>query len=250
MATASGARCRGARSCATREQRSSACRAGLHPSDGTVELTLSRFMRGRTALVIAHRLATVLSARRIVVMEAGRIVPSVPLQRWVISLARRSTSKMSLEPVSRCRGEDQLHHAAVQLDPHEVRPRKEGVEYRKRDVVVGRHGACPALQPRQAAEGRSDARIRPGDVRQFGANSGREGRLALDQVDQCAGIEKGDHQARSLASDASMSAFSRMPAASWASSHCNADLPGTAGDLPPPRRWYSRTALPQPACYA
>jgi hypothetical protein len=169
----------------------------LHPSDGTVELTLSRFMRGRTALVIAHRLATVLSARRIVVMEAGRIVPSVPLQRWVISLARRSTSKMSLEPVSRCRGEDQLHHAAVQLDPHEVRPRKEGVEYR-----------------------------------------------------QCAGIEKGDHQARSLASDASMSAFSRMPAASWASSHCNADLPGTAGDLPPPRRWYSRTALPQPACYA
>jgi ATP-binding cassette subfamily B protein len=46
----------------------------LHPSDGTVELTLSRFMRGRTALVIAHRLATVLSARRIVVMEAGRIV--------------------------------------------------------------------------------------------------------------------------------------------------------------------------------
>ena len=31
-------------------------------------------MRGRTTLVIAHRLATVLSADRILVMEAGRIV--------------------------------------------------------------------------------------------------------------------------------------------------------------------------------
>ena len=31
-------------------------------------------MRGRTTLVIAHRLATVLRADRIVVMEAGRIV--------------------------------------------------------------------------------------------------------------------------------------------------------------------------------
>ncbi len=31
-------------------------------------------MRGRTTLVIAHRLATVLKADRILVMEAGRIV--------------------------------------------------------------------------------------------------------------------------------------------------------------------------------
>ena len=31
-------------------------------------------MQGRTTLVIAHRLATVLAADRIVVMEAGRVV--------------------------------------------------------------------------------------------------------------------------------------------------------------------------------
>lgn len=31
-------------------------------------------MRGRTTLVIAHRLATVLKADRIVVMDAGRVV--------------------------------------------------------------------------------------------------------------------------------------------------------------------------------
>ena len=35
---------------------------------------LGRLMQGRTTFVIAHRLATVLSCDRILVMEAGRIV--------------------------------------------------------------------------------------------------------------------------------------------------------------------------------
>ena len=35
---------------------------------------LGRLMQDRTTLVIAHRLATVLSCDRILVMEAGRIV--------------------------------------------------------------------------------------------------------------------------------------------------------------------------------
>ena len=35
---------------------------------------LERLMRGRTTIVIAHRLATVLEADRIVVMDHGRIV--------------------------------------------------------------------------------------------------------------------------------------------------------------------------------
>jgi ABC-type multidrug transport system ATPase subunit len=39
-----------------------------------VQGALEELVRGRTTLVIAHRLATVLSARRIVVMDAGRIV--------------------------------------------------------------------------------------------------------------------------------------------------------------------------------
>ncbi len=43
-------------------------------SERVVQAALARAMAGRTTLVIAHRLATVLRADRIVVMEAGRIV--------------------------------------------------------------------------------------------------------------------------------------------------------------------------------
>ncbi|MBZ3149539.1 ATP-binding cassette domain-containing protein, partial [Xanthomonas perforans] len=43
-------------------------------SERAVQQALERLMEGRTTLVIAHRLATVLKADRIVVMDAGRIV--------------------------------------------------------------------------------------------------------------------------------------------------------------------------------
>ena len=43
-------------------------------SEHGVQQALERLMAGRTTLVIAHRLATVLKADRIVVMDQGRIV--------------------------------------------------------------------------------------------------------------------------------------------------------------------------------
>ena len=43
-------------------------------SERLVQEALERLMRGRTTLIIAHRLATVLKADRIVVMDHGRIV--------------------------------------------------------------------------------------------------------------------------------------------------------------------------------
>jgi ATP-binding cassette subfamily B protein len=43
-------------------------------SEKAVQLALERLMRGRTTLVIAHRLATVKSSNRIIVMDHGRIV--------------------------------------------------------------------------------------------------------------------------------------------------------------------------------
>jgi ATP-binding cassette subfamily B protein len=43
-------------------------------SERLVQLALERLMQNRTTLVIAHRLATVLKANRIVVMDQGRVV--------------------------------------------------------------------------------------------------------------------------------------------------------------------------------
>jgi ATP-binding cassette subfamily B protein len=43
-------------------------------SERVVQLALERLMAGRTVLMIAHRLATVRHADRIVVMERGRVV--------------------------------------------------------------------------------------------------------------------------------------------------------------------------------
>jgi ATP-binding cassette subfamily B protein len=39
-----------------------------------VQLALERLMQDRTTIIIAHRLATVLKADRIIVMDQGRIV--------------------------------------------------------------------------------------------------------------------------------------------------------------------------------
>ena len=43
-------------------------------SEKVVQMALERLMEGRTTLVIAHRLATVLKANRIIVMDAGKVI--------------------------------------------------------------------------------------------------------------------------------------------------------------------------------
>ena len=45
-------------------------------SERAVQRALERIMAGRTTLVIAHRLSTVLSADRIIVLQDGRAVAS------------------------------------------------------------------------------------------------------------------------------------------------------------------------------
>ena len=45
-------------------------------SEQMVQHALERLMEGRTTLVIAHRLATILKADRILVLDEGRIVES------------------------------------------------------------------------------------------------------------------------------------------------------------------------------
>jgi ATP-binding cassette subfamily B protein len=43
-------------------------------SERMVQLAMDKLMQGRTTLIIAHRLATVKSADRLIVMDQGRIV--------------------------------------------------------------------------------------------------------------------------------------------------------------------------------
>jgi ATP-binding cassette subfamily B protein len=45
-------------------------------SEALVQEALSRLMRGRTSIVIAHRLSTVMGADRVLVLEGGRVVQS------------------------------------------------------------------------------------------------------------------------------------------------------------------------------
>ena len=43
-------------------------------SERMVQLAMEKLMQGRTTLIIAHRLATVKSADRIIVLDAGKVV--------------------------------------------------------------------------------------------------------------------------------------------------------------------------------
>ena len=57
-------------------------RIGGAENEAQVQRALEDVMTGRTTLVIAHRLATVLKADRILVMEAGRTSRRAITPRW------------------------------------------------------------------------------------------------------------------------------------------------------------------------
>ena len=77
-------------------------------SERTVQLALDRLMRGRTTLIIAHRLATVQGADRIVVMERGRIVA----EGSHAQLVRQDGLYARLAELQFLGGEPRLHAAA------------------------------------------------------------------------------------------------------------------------------------------
>ena len=57
-------------------------------SEQLVQAALARFTKGRTTLVIAHRLSTVQSAHLICVMEAGQSSRPAPMRSWLPEAVR------------------------------------------------------------------------------------------------------------------------------------------------------------------
>ena len=57
-------------------------------SEVLIQEALSNLMQGRTTLIIAHRLATVRSVDRIIVMDRGKIVADGPRDAVLQRLAR------------------------------------------------------------------------------------------------------------------------------------------------------------------
>jgi ABC-type multidrug transport system fused ATPase/permease subunit len=53
-------------------------------SECLVQQAVAELMEGRTTLVIAHRLATVKKAARIVVMDKGRVIETGRHEEWCI----------------------------------------------------------------------------------------------------------------------------------------------------------------------
>ena len=76
-------------------------------SERLVQTALAELMRGRTTLVIAHRLATVLKADRIAVLQAGRLVAigthaqllrDSPLYARLAALQFNAAEELALRP--------------------------------------------------------------------------------------------------------------------------------------------------------
>ena len=67
-------------------------------SERMVQLALERLMRGRTTLIIAHRLATVIGADRIVVLDGGASSRKARTRRWCARSALSPARGAAIRP--------------------------------------------------------------------------------------------------------------------------------------------------------
>ena len=71
------------------------------PSERAVQKALHTLLRGRTALVIAHRLSTVLSADRVLVIRDGAVVEDGSPQQLIAAGGRFAAMYASWDELNR-----------------------------------------------------------------------------------------------------------------------------------------------------
>ena len=107
-------------------------------SEVAIQDALEEALRGRTAVVIAHRLSTVVSADRILVVDAGRIVETGTHEQL---LARRGPVRRSVPQPA-------------------ARPRRDGLTPPPGDPQLGSRGSSARMRAPEAAP-RADGSLGP-----------------------------------------------------------------------------------------
>jgi len=118
----------------------------------------------------------------------------------------------------------QFNDCGVQFDNQQIRLGKQRLKTIDAGLITPAQRRYTTLQKTEAAYSKYKTRGTDGKLLQGGLSGFDPRGLAIHQVDQCAGIEEGNHQLRSAVSSASISALLRGFAdGGRASSHSSAD---------------------------
>ena len=102
-----------------------------------------------------------------------------------------------------------LNNRSREFDPNKVWLGKNGIEPLQASLISSAQRPNPAFQNAQPTDSNRQGWIFCRKPLKHLLNSAAPNRVAIHQINQSAGIEKGDHQSRSVANSASMAALLR-----------------------------------------
>ena len=102
-----------------------------------------------------------------------------------------------------------LNNRSREFDPNQVWLGKNGIETLQASLISSAQRPNPAFQNAQPTDRNRQGWIVCRKPLEHLLNSAAPNRVAIHQINQSAGIEKGDHQSRSAANSASMAALLR-----------------------------------------